>query len=61
MFLYFIASRSTQPPIKWVPGDLSPDVKWWRREADHSPPSIVEIKNGGALPPLSSTSSWRNA
>jgi hypothetical protein len=23
-----------------------------RREADHSPPSTAEVKNGGAIPPL---------
>jgi hypothetical protein len=31
IFLYFTASRlvqgSTEPPIQWVPGDLSPGVK----------------------------------
>jgi hypothetical protein len=39
----------TQPPIQWVkrPG----------READHSPPSNAEVKNGGILPPLPHTSS----
>jgi hypothetical protein len=29
----------TPPPIQWVPGALSLDVKWPGREADHSPPS----------------------
>jgi hypothetical protein len=24
-----------QPPIQWVPGTLSPGVKWLGREADH--------------------------
>jgi hypothetical protein len=27
------------------------------READHSPPSSVQVKNGGAIPPLHHTSS----
>jgi hypothetical protein len=27
---------STQPPIQWVPGTVSPGVKWQWREADHS-------------------------
>jgi hypothetical protein len=27
-------------------------VKWPGREADHSPPSSTEVKNGGAIPPL---------
>jgi hypothetical protein len=34
----------TQPPIQWVPGALSLRVKRLGREADHSPPSSVEIK-----------------
>jgi hypothetical protein len=42
----------TQPPIQWVPGALSPGVKRPGREADHSPPSSAEVKNGGAIPPL---------
>jgi hypothetical protein len=37
----------TQPPIQWVPG----------REANHSPSSSAEFKNGGAIPPRSHTSS----
>jgi hypothetical protein len=31
------------------------------READYSPPSSVEIKNGGAIPPLLKTPSWHEA
>jgi hypothetical protein len=38
------ALRSTQPPIQWVPGALSPGVKWPRREVDHSPPTSAEVK-----------------
>jgi hypothetical protein len=34
-----------QPPIKWVPGTLSLDVKLPGREADKSPPSSTEAKN----------------
>jgi hypothetical protein len=34
----------TQPPIQWVSGALSLEVKWSEREAYHSHPSIVEIK-----------------
>jgi hypothetical protein len=37
----------TQPPIQWVPGGKRPV-----READHSPQSSAEVKNGGALPPF---------
>jgi hypothetical protein len=30
-------------------------------EADHSPPSSAEVKNGGARPPLPHMSSWHSA
>jgi hypothetical protein len=50
------ASRSTLgltlSPVQWVPGPLSHGVMRQRRETDHSPPSSVEIKNGGAIPPF---------
>jgi hypothetical protein len=35
---------STQPPIQWVPGVLSQEVKRQGRGADHSPPASVEVK-----------------
>jgi hypothetical protein len=38
------ALGSTQPPIQWVPGPLSPGVKRPGREADHSPPTSAEVK-----------------
>jgi hypothetical protein len=41
-----------KPPIQWVPGALFPGVKRQGREADHSPPSSYEVKNGGAIAPL---------
>jgi hypothetical protein len=34
----------TQPPIQWVPEVLTLGVKRPGREADHSPPSIAEVK-----------------
>jgi hypothetical protein len=34
----------TQPPIQWVPGDLSLAVKRLEREADHPPPSNAKVK-----------------
>jgi hypothetical protein len=37
------ALGSTQPPIQWVPGTLSPRVKQPGREADHWPTS-AEVK-----------------
>jgi hypothetical protein len=39
------ALLSTQPPIQWVPGDLSQGIKLLGSEVYHSPPSSVEIKN----------------
>jgi hypothetical protein len=42
-------------------GDYSPRVKCPGREDQHSPPSSAEVKNGGAIPPLPDTSSWRGA
>jgi hypothetical protein len=52
-FLLFTASRPAlapiQSPIQWVPGALSPEVKWPGREAEHSPFSSVEVKKCVAL------------
>jgi len=41
---YYEALRSTQPPIQWVPGNLSLGIKRPGREADRSPPSSTEVK-----------------
>jgi hypothetical protein len=61
IFLFFSSSipvlEPTQPPIQWVLEALPPGVKQSGREADHSPPSSAEVKNGGAIPPLPHTSS----
>jgi len=35
----------TEPPVQWVPGVLSPGVKWPGNEADHSLPSNAKVKN----------------
>jgi hypothetical protein len=43
----------TQPHIQLVSELVSPGVERQRREADHSPPSSAEVKNGGSVPPLS--------
>jgi hypothetical protein len=51
----------TQSSIQWLPGVVFPGLKRQRRESDHSPPSSAEVKNGGAIPPLPHTSSWRGA
>jgi hypothetical protein len=47
----------TQPPIQWVPGDVSPGDKAEGREAEYSRPSNSEVKKRGAIPPLP-MSSW---
>jgi hypothetical protein len=36
-------------------------VKRQGREADHYPPTIAEVKNDGAMPPLPHMSSWHSA
>jgi hypothetical protein len=47
-FLFSKSSRlflvSTHPPIEWVTGVLSPEVKGPGREADHSPVTSANIK-----------------
>jgi hypothetical protein len=40
----WLALGSTQPPIQWAPGALSPGIKRPGREADHSPPASDEVK-----------------
>jgi hypothetical protein len=48
IFLFTTVSRlalgPTQPPIQWVPGALSLEVKRPGREADHSPPCTAKVK-----------------
>jgi hypothetical protein len=55
-----LALDPTQSPMQWVPGDLSPGVKRPGREADHSSPFRVDVKNGGTIPPLPFKSSWHS-
>jgi hypothetical protein len=50
-----------QPPIHWVLGTVSLGSKQQGDEADHSPPSSVQLKNGGTILPLPHTSSWLGA
>jgi hypothetical protein len=35
----------TSSPVQWVPGTLSPGVKWPGLETNHSAPSSAEVKN----------------
>jgi hypothetical protein len=63
-FLFSTTSKPALAPImhptEWVPGAPSPGGKVARREADHSPQSSAEVKNGGAIPPLPHMSSWHS-
>jgi len=48
--------------MQWESGALSSGVTRPGREADHSPPSSAEVKEGVELYPYSpNTSSWRSA
>jgi hypothetical protein len=51
------ALLSTQPPIQWALGALSPRVKGPRRESGKLSPSSADVKNYGAI----SKSPWRGA
>jgi len=48
IFLFTTASRPTlgptQPPIQWVPGALSLELRRLGSKADHLPPSGAEVK-----------------
>jgi hypothetical protein len=49
------ALGTTQPPVQWLPGVISPGLNAPKGEADHSPPHSVQVKKGGAMPSWSST------
>jgi hypothetical protein len=65
IFLFSTAFGSalglSQPLIQWVSGTLSSGVKRPGSEADNSPPSSTEVKNGEAIPPRPHMYSWRGA
>jgi hypothetical protein len=42
----------SQPPVQWISGTISPELKRQTHAADHSPRSIVEVEIYGAIPPL---------
>jgi hypothetical protein len=46
-----------QPPIRWIPAAIFLWVKRPGFDAEHSPPSSAEGKNGGAIPSLPHISS----
>jgi hypothetical protein len=49
------ALRPIQPPIQWVPQELSLGIKQPGREVDHSPPSSIEAKKAWTytfIPPI---------
>jgi hypothetical protein len=56
-----LALGFTQPPIPWVPGDLSPWVKRQGCEADHLPPTSAEVKTLWIYTSTPHTPSWRSA
>jgi hypothetical protein len=66
IFLFNTASRTAlgpgQPPMQWVPGALSLEVKRPGRKADHSPPTSAEVKEWAELYLHSpNTPSWRGS
>jgi hypothetical protein len=59
---HHVQNGSGASPIQWVPVALSLEVRWSRREADHSPPSSAEVKEWVELYLHSpNTPSWRDA
>jgi hypothetical protein len=60
--LYSIHTDSGANPASYTMGTGGPlpAIKRPEREADHPLPSSAEVKNGGAIPPLPHTSSWRS-
>jgi hypothetical protein len=59
-FVYSAASRpvmvSTISLLQWLPAVLFTEITQPNSEADHSPPTGVEVKNVEAIPPLPHTS-----
>jgi hypothetical protein len=47
--------RPTQPPIQWVHSAALPGGKAAECTAERSTPSSAEVRNVGAIPPLSQT------
>jgi hypothetical protein len=51
-FLFIEPKQLIVSLIHWIPGALSQGVKRPGHEAEHSPSSSAQDKNGGAIPPL---------
>jgi hypothetical protein len=51
----------TKLSVQSALGAISPGVYRPELEADHSPPSSAQVKNGGDIPPLPDMSSWHDA
>jgi hypothetical protein len=65
IFLFTVESTTDPEPtqllIQRVPRACSSRVKRQGREADHTPPSNVEVKNAWSYTSATNTSSWRDA
>jgi hypothetical protein len=61
-FLFFRVSRpamgSSQLPIQWILGAISPGVKGQRYESEYSPPPSAKVKNSRITPTFPCMSSW---
>jgi hypothetical protein len=53
-----LALRPICPPNPWMQGGFPRGVKQQGREANQSPQSSAEVKNGRAILPLAHMSSW---
>jgi hypothetical protein len=52
---------TSQPPIQWITGALSPGVKRLGHEADHTPPTSAEVRKMWIYTSTTQTPSWRSA
>jgi hypothetical protein len=55
-----VALGSTQPPLRWIQGALSPEIKRPGLEANHSPPTVAEVKQMWSYTSITHTPSWRS-
>jgi hypothetical protein len=57
--IFSLRHWSTEPPIKWVSGAPTQEIKRLGREADHSPPSSAVINNAWSYTSNPNTYLWR--